>query len=240
MQLDVTSTTITRTLKDLVLERSDRLTTLMRFGLDACCGGDRTLKEACATANVDPDTVITALRRAEVDTPVGATFDASAATTEALLTHVLDHHHVYLRRELPRLELLARKVAQAHGTRHPAMIEFDATFREFASELELHMQKEEMVLFPTVLALARGEAPAHHCGVDGPVAAMRYEHERAGAAIHAFRRLTADYSLPQDACTTWKALNDGLRALEADLLEHMHEENNVLFPRACALAAAAG
>lgn len=240
MQLDVTSTTITRTLKDLVLERSDRLTTLMRFGLDACCGGDRTLKEACATANVDPDTVLAALRRAEASAPVDATFDANTATTAALIAHVLDQHHAFLRRELPRIELLARKVAQAHGPRHPSMIEFDATFREFASELELHMQKEELVLFPTVLALARGQAPAHHCGVDGPVAAMRSEHERAGAAIHAFRRLTSDYTTPPDACATWTALVDGLRALEADLLEHMHEENNVLFPRACALAAATG
>ncbi|MBK6941422.1 MAG: iron-sulfur cluster repair di-iron protein [Planctomycetes bacterium] len=237
MQHDATSTEISRTLKDLVLERSDRLTTLMQFGLDACCGGDRTLKDACASANVDPETVLAALRRAEVDAPINARFDAKAAATEALIAHILDQHHVFLRRELPRLELLARKVAQAHGARHPTMVEFDATFREFASELELHMQKEEMVLFPTVLALARGETPSHHCGVDGPVAVMRYEHERAGAAIHAFRRLTSGYSVPQDACTTWKALVEGLRALEADLLEHMHEENNVLFPRACALAA---
>lgn len=232
--------TLARTLKDLVLERSDRLTVLMEFGLDACCGGDRTLEAACAAARIEPATVLDALRRAENASPTPTSFDAASAGTEELLTHILDRHHVYLRRELPRLDVLARKVAAAHGPRHPETIELAATFSAFAAELELHMQKEEIVLFPTITALARGQAPVHHCGVDAPVAAMRMEHERAGDAIHTFRRLTHAYTAPSDACATWRALVDGMKALEADLLEHMHEENNVLFPRACALAERVG
>lgn len=238
MDRDLPSTSVSRTLRDLALERSDRLHVLMEFGLDACCGGGRTLAEACAEAKLDPSVVLDALRRLDADTPVPATFDAARATTEALLTHVLDQHHAYLRRELPRLAALADKVAAAHGARHPETIELKNEFREFAIELELHMQKEEIVLFPTIAGLARGGGRIHHCGIDGPIAAMRYEHERAGDAIHRFRRGTHGYRAPSDACATWRAWVDGLRALEADLLEHMHEENNVLFPRAFALAAA--
>jgi regulator of cell morphogenesis and NO signaling len=144
------------------------------------------------------------------------------------VTHILVAYHQPLKEELPRLEAMARKVLQVHGEKEPQMLaELLAVFLGLKAELEPHMEKEEQILFPMI---------ERRQGVlaDGPVEVMREEHDRAGLALKRLRELTNDYEVPPRACNTWRALWHGLAALEESLHQHIHLENNVLFPRALA------
>jgi regulator of cell morphogenesis and NO signaling len=157
------------------------------------------------------------------------------------LTQLADHieatHHSYLRSALPRISQLAAKVAQAHGSRHPEVIEVQAVFDALREELEAHLQKEEAILFPMCRELDTASTlPQFHCGtVRNPVHVMESEHDNAGRALSELRRLTGDYTLPEDGCNTYRALLDALTEMEGDLHQHIHKENNILFPRAVAM-----
>ena len=168
--------------------------------------------------------------------------DYAAMAAGELADHVVETHHVYLRRELPRLADLIDKVAAAHGARHPELGDLRATFSGLREELELHLFKEERVLFPLIKQLEAARAPFPiHCGTVGnPIRVMTHEHDDAGSALERMRALTDGFQAPPDGCTTFRALYEGLAALEADLHRHIHKENNILFPKAVALEAALG
>jgi regulator of cell morphogenesis and NO signaling len=198
-----------------------------RHGIDFCCGGGRPLGEVCAEKGLDGDAVLAEIQRelttrreteeSWLDRPLGE-----------LIAHILDAYHKPLYEELPRLEAMARKVLNVHRDKDPERLtELLRVYLELKAELEQHFAKEEQILFPMI---QRGLGSM----ADGPVHVMRDEHDSAAAALRRLRELTDGYQVPAAACNTWRALWHGLEALETSLHEHIHLENNVLFPRALA------
>lgn len=200
-----------------------------RHGIDFCCGGGVELRRACERRGLSPEEVVAEMEREIANAPDDATGWLEAPLVD-LVDHIVGAYHVPLREELPRLEAMARKVARVHADRDPEgrLPEILETLLALKAELESHMDREERELFPRLLA-AQGEAP-----LEIGVAPYLDDHEEAGAALARLRELTDEYRPPEDACNTWRALWAGLEALERTMHEHVHLENNVLFPRATA------
>jgi regulator of cell morphogenesis and NO signaling len=226
---------LTATVGELVAQRPSRSRIFERFKIDFCCGGKLTLADACRKKGVDP-AVILALLQEEAATPAPQTLDLTALSLTDLADHIERTHHAYLRRELPRLEYLTGRVATRHGEHTPALVKLHQLFLAFKADLEAHMLKEENVLFPMCRRLDGAMAtPAFHCGsVQNPVAMMVTEHDHAGEDLSQMRALTDDYTPPPGACNTYRAMFSALAELEADMHQHVHTENNILFPKAVA------
>ena len=161
---------------------------------------------------------------------------ASASLID-LCDHIEQTHHAYLKQELPRLEFLTNKVATRHGDNRPALRELSDVFAALKAEMETHMMKEEQILFPLCRQLdAAEQVPAMHCGSIGtPIQVMIREHEDAGDALARIRALTDNFTCPPDSCNTFRAMYDSLHELEQDMHQHVHKENNILFPKAIRL-----
>jgi regulator of cell morphogenesis and NO signaling len=212
-----------------------------RYGIDFCCGGKRPLSEVCQERSLDVDQV---RREIESLSPLEAEErDWSQAPLSDIVSHILERYHEPLREELPRLTAMAEKVARVHGPKFPDMLPvIAARMKELREELELHMMKEERVLFPYAVdlerALAEGRPPLrpHFGAVEGPISVMEAEHDHAGRLLEEMRRLSGGYQLPEGACNTFRGLFHGLETLEKEMHLHVHLENHVLFPRLAALA----
>ncbi|MFN8187440.1 MAG: iron-sulfur cluster repair di-iron protein [Gaiellales bacterium] len=213
------------TVAALTLERPQRTRLFEQLGLDYCCGGERSLAEACAAHGLDLNTVLVLLA-GEAQTPTTDLKDWSEASIPDLVDHIVNAHHTYLREELPRLSELSAKVAAAHGAEHPELVELARRFEQLRSELEEHLELEESVTFPAARALASGEAAS-----PGDLDGLLHDHREVGAALEELRERTAGYDAEQALCGTHRALLTGLHELEVDIHEHVHEENNILFPR---------
>lgn len=237
----VTEISPDRAVGELVVDNPNRSRVFEQLGIDYCCGGRQTLAAACAKAKIELDRVMSLLD--EIDRAGGEMpeVDWSARSLSELASHIVARHHVYLRKELPRLAKLVFQVVSAHADKHPELREIGRIFAAMQAELSTHMMKEERVLFPMIglleAAAAKGTGvPICHCGsVENPIAAMEHEHQDAGNALARLRSLTNGYLPPADGCPKCYALFDGLARLEADLHLHIHKENNILFPRAAAL-----
>ena len=201
------------------------------YGIDYCCGGKVTLNFHFAKGKLDPQAVLAALEAA-VAAPAEPTTNWAEAPLPELVAHILDTHHAYLEAAMPRLSRLANKVARVHGDHHPELRELARVYAGFAEEMTTHMRKEESILFPAILRLCAG---AGDFPVDRPIHVMEAEHEAAGADLARMRELTGDYTPPEDACGSYRALFAGLAELETDTFRHVHKENSILFPRAIAL-----
>jgi len=221
---------LSRSLAELVLERPAHARVLERLGLDYCCGGKRSLAAACAERGLDPATVVVFLESA-LEPSASESADWTTASLADLCAHIAEVHHGRLRWELPRLADLAARAVAAHGAERPELHELRDVFLSLRSELEEHIVDEEESVFPALLA---GEVPGAE-----ELAQLEREHDEAGAALHRLRELTAGYDTERALCATHRALLDGLHGLELELHQHVHEENNVLFPRARARALAA-
>jgi regulator of cell morphogenesis and NO signaling len=206
-----------------------------RLEIDYCCGGKQSLAAACQARGLDPATVAAMLQAfGSVDTARPAADPASMSLTE-LADHIEQTHHEYVKRELPVLLEQAHRLVAAHGERDPRHAEAAATVATLHDEMFSHMAKEEQILFPIVRQIDRGDAGGNHCGtVANPIRVMELEHEHAGEAIHHLRRLTCGFTPDADSCETHQAFLAGLARFERDLHEHVHKENNILFPRALA------
>ena len=198
-----------------------------RYQIDYCCGGGRPLAEVCKSRGLDADAVLEEIRK-EIE-PAGTPPEKWAdAPLHALIDHIVLAYHVPLREELERLEGMARKVVRVHGDKDPERLHaLLKAFIDLKEELVDHMLKEEAILFPMI---QRGVGT----GISGPVAVMMREHNDAGASLQILRTLTDNYTAPEGACTTWRALWYGLEVLETTMHQHIHLENNILFPRAMA------
>lgn len=220
------------TVGEWVADKPRRAMALEKLGLDFCCGGRRSLEDACLALQLDPAEVVAILARTGGETPSTET-DWRQRSLTALCDHIEQTHHTLLREQLPRLDALAQKVAAAHGERRPAYVTLAQEYPTFRAELEAHMMKEERLLFPAIRALEAGSSPqlCHRGDITAPLRAMEAEHDAAGEALRHFNTLTDGYQPPADACGSLLALLDGLAALETDLHLHIHKENNLLFPR---------
>lgn len=214
-----------------------------RLGIDFCCGGKRPLSEACAEKEMPFEELRALLEGAGEPGPAErAALPAVDAKLTEMIRFIVDTYHADLRVELPRLSQMAAKVVDAHGARHPEVLPaLQETLRGLREELESHMMKEERVLFPSVerleaLAAEGGRLAASPFGsIQAPIGMMEHEHEIAGQALARLRELTGGYVPPADACNTFRGLYHGLGELEKALHEHIHLENNILFPRATRL-----
>ena len=232
--------TITKTLADVAAESLGATRILEQHGLDYCCGGKQAFNAACTAKGLNPESVMQEVEQAQA---AGASEkDWQTAPLAELARHIIATHHEYLKLELPALGKRLDKVHSVHGARDPEMLNrMVEVFGSLRAEMELHMHKEEMMLFPFIerygLAEAQGKPmpPVPFGSIASPIAVMENEHVSAGNALVEIRALTHDYELPSYACTTVRALYAGLQALEADLHVHIHLENNILFPRAIAL-----
>jgi regulator of cell morphogenesis and NO signaling len=221
---------------ELVIERPIRSRVFERFGIDYCCGGKIPLEEACRRRGVPLEAVVEAIQ-AEDDQTGGSPRDWSQSSLAELCEHIVTTHHGYLREELPRLSVLMEKVARVHGENHPELIECRRVFLGFVDDLTSHMEKEERILFPMIASMEQTQvAGPFHCGsISSPIRMMEHEHDGAGDAMARMRELTGDYLPPEGACNSYRALLDGLARLEQNMHQHVHKENNILFPRAEAL-----
>jgi regulator of cell morphogenesis and NO signaling len=231
--------TATQTVRELAVERPNAARIFEKLRIDYCCGGSRPLAEACAAAGVDVETVVCLLEEsAEAQVQSGAATNFQTASLTALTTYIVDTHHSFTRQEMERLSALLEKVCAVHGRNHPELLEVKSLFQKLCHELEPHMCKEEQVLFPYI---ERMEAAAQHQHtlppppfgtVHNPVRMMMLEHDTAGDILQRMRTASADYTVPADGCYSYQTLYQALAAFEADLHQHIHLENNILFPRA--------
>lgn len=229
------------TLGAFVVARPGLTRVFEKLGLDYCCGGRRTLAAACAARGLAADTVLVMLETLAAGAAAGpADIDAAALSLTDLADHIERTHHHYVKEELPRLLEMADRVVRKHGERDPRLPEVAATVAALTAEMLSHMQKEEGILFPLVRQLEAGGRAAFPGGaILHPIRVMEAEHASAGQAVARLRELTDGFTPDAEACHTHCALLAGLEEFEGDLHRHVHKENNILFPRALALAGAA-
>lgn len=191
-------------------------------GLDYCCGGQRSLQDACANRDLDADEILKSIQEANEET---AALDWNSASMAEITAHLISQYHEPMRRELPRLIEMATRVEQKHHDKDGVPRGLTAHLNRVWAELELHLQKEEEILFP-LLDAGQGQMASQ------PILVMRHEHDDVANDLKKIRSLTFDLKAPVHACATWQALYLGLQDLEAETMQHVHIENNILFPRA--------
>jgi|688.fasta_scaffold221927_1 regulator of cell morphogenesis and NO signaling len=224
---------IDRTVGEIVAESPSLARVFQSFKIDFCCQGGRTLREACELKGIAAEAVLEQLE-AGLRIKTDPTENPAMLPPIELVEHIVNTHHAYLRSELPRLQAMTQRVAQVHGGHTPSLVEVHEIFVAMAEELSGHLQKEEQILFPAIVAMAEGKA--HAMPLESPIACMLQEHDDAGDAISRLRELTHGFTPPPEACNTYRALFAGLAELEDDLHRHIHLENSVLFPSALAMA----
>ena len=229
----------TMKVRDVVLELPQATRVFEKLKIDYCCGGDTPLGEACATAGVEVSNLERMLEEAgRADVQGNGSLDFQKATLSELIGHILDKHHVYTKEEMTRLERLIDKVISAHGENHPELRSLGGLFQQICADLRPHMLKEEQILFPYIVEMERSAvenrlAPFAPFGtVKNPVRMMMMEHETVGALLLEVRALSSNYTVPRDGCISYQTLYRALEAFEKDLHQHIHLENNILFPRA--------
>jgi regulator of cell morphogenesis and NO signaling len=236
VEFDDMATDHAPTLGELVLRRPRAAALFERLGLDYCCGGARTLEEACAARGLDPATVSVLVDTLGGDDPADVEpdhHDIGRATIGELCDHIVAAHHDLLRRELPHVSELVATVVRVHGPGHPELHDVGRVFDGLRAELEEHMAREEADLFPACRALDAGATIE-----DGLIEMLEHDHDATGDALASLRELCGGYHPGDALCGTHRALLQSLHALELDVHQHVHEENNVLFPRVRALLAA--
>lgn len=204
--------------------------------MDYCCGGQRTLAEACVQRGIDPEKFLAELT-SFVSTDPSPVGNLGTMSLAELTDQIERLHHAYLHSEFPRIESMTTKVAKVHGDKDHRLLEVKDIFFALSAELETHLMKEEQILFPMIRDLEASDSlPVFHCGtIANPIQQMLSEHDQAGEALVKLRQLTDDFTPPDWACNTYRALLDALLTFEQDMHQHIHKENNVLFPRAIAL-----
>ncbi len=237
-------TITTETVREIALRQPTSIRVFEKFGIDYCCGGRKPLADACTVHNLPLDTVLAALETAAANSAPSAE-DWSRASLASLSEQIVSVHHAYVKKELPRLALLAEKVVARHGDTRTELPVIQTTLKQLDEELLAHLAKEEEVLFPYIARLVRsmrdGSARPKSCfgTLANPIAMMTKEHDAAGALMAEIRSLSHDFVPPEGACPTYHAFYDGLKEFEQDLHQHIHLENNILFPRAIDMEAAA-
>ena len=235
------STATTKTVGEIAVEVPNATREFEKLGIDYCCGGSRTLGEACAEAKISVDEALERLQKSMTTAHPPSDKDWQNQLLADLIAHITSTHHVFVREECPRIQALAAKVVSVHGKNHPELLQVQETFSALAEELSVHLMKEEQILFPYVVrmeesVLAGEPAPPAMFGtVVNPVRMMMQEHDGAGNALRSLRSVTKDYVVPEDGCISYSTLYQALQGFEADLHQHIHLENNILFPRAVAM-----
>lgn len=214
-----------QTLGELVTIHPVAAKVFHQYGMDFCCGGQQSFGQACTVAGVDPVGVAAEIEHAAAQSPHAERWDQRPLSE--LIDHILSRYHAPLRTELPRLIELAGRVEQAHADRSDRPAGLALLLSQVRDAVESHLEKEEQILFPLIRA-GRGHM------AQMPVQVMIHEHDDHGQNLTRIRQITHDFTLPPQACASWRELYRALEELEGELMAHIHLENSVLFPRALA------
>jgi regulator of cell morphogenesis and NO signaling len=225
---------------DIVAENFRAAQVFEKYGLDFCCGGKKTIDQVCQTKGINPNEVVSLLAELPEN---GSTAPAHFNSWELdfLIDYIVNNHHRYVKQALPVISEHSQKVASKHGENHNEIITISEHFSRIREELEVHMQKEERMLFPYIKQLLEidrsgEEAPYAPFGtVENPIKVMEAEHEAAGKMMAEINGLSSSFTPPVDACTTYRVLYQELKEFGDDLHMHIHLENNILFPKAIEL-----
>ena len=231
----------TKTVREYALEIPASTRIFEKLGIDYCCGGGKSLADACAQAGVAVDEVLSSLMTNATSEGNFADEEWHTMSQAELITHIVEKHHAFAREELERLEALLAKVCGVHGQSHPELFYIHDQFGRLRRDLEPHMLKEESVLFPYIIRMEEAIVGNQALGtppfgtVRNPVRVMMTEHDEARYILRGMRETSSNYTAPADACISFQTLYQALTALETDLHQHIHLENNILFPRAAEL-----
>ena len=231
-------------IREIALSNEAARHVLDQAGLDYCCGGARSLHEACLQAGTSAQDILDRLRKNAENTGADDVNWVRAPLSE-LTRHIREKHHRYVREAIPRINVSLERVMAKHGENHHEVSDIRTVFNQVGREMIMHMQKEEQILFPYIDALELAASglgtvePPFFQTAKNPIYAMMKEHDAAGELVRQIRSLSREYTAPADACTSFKTLYEDLRNFEADLHQHVHLENNILFPRAVEMEAAA-
>lgn len=227
-----------KTVADILLENPKAAGVFKKFHIDYCCKGKTLFEEACAEAGLDPEALQEQIDKAGENPAFN--MRAQEWGLDFLADYIVHNHHQYVRDTTPDLLALSEKVARVHGNRHPELLEINATIYAIADELLQHMVKEEQILFPAIKKLYKKESLSGFPfdTIQSPINMMEMEHANAGDGFERIRELSDNFTVPQDACTSYRLLFDMMQAYEDDLHQHVHLENNILFPKAIDIEAA--
>jgi len=235
----------TKTVREIAVGTPNATRIFEKLKIDYCCGGNRPLEDACAEAGLELREVMRLLEESALSDAQTAAPAFQTAPLSALMTYIVDKHHVFTREEIARITALLNKVCSVHGKNHQELFAIQQLFQELAADLLPHMMKEENILFPYIARLEeahRNNAPAPQPPfgtVRNPVRVMMTEHDTAGDILRKIRETTKDFTLPVDVCISYQTLYQALEGFEQDVHQHIHLENNILFPRAVEIEDAA-
>jgi regulator of cell morphogenesis and NO signaling len=225
------------TVRDIVLEEPGAIPVLEKIGIDYCCGGKHSLAEACSKSNLNVGWVIEELE-SQTGGRSAQDVDWQTAPLKDLIDHIVHRHHAFTRTQLVLIRELAEKVWHRHGSAHPEVFQVREAIVNIDAGLMHHFYCEEDVLFPYIKGLENAGSeplPAVFSDINHPVSRMMAEHDQTGDELRVLREVTNNYLVPDDACTTYRALYRAIQDLERDIHRHIHLENNILFPRALKL-----
>jgi regulator of cell morphogenesis and NO signaling len=229
--------------KKIVLADPRAKQILEESGVDYCCGGGKSLHDACMHADVSTEEILSRLRKNTESVGPDDRNWVSAPLAD-LTRHIRERHHRYVREAIPRVQALLTKVKAKHGKNHSEIADIEKLFVDVGKEMIMHMQKEEQILFPYIDALERSASgngalePPFFQTVRNPIHAMMKDHDSAGELVRQIRKASSEYTPPADGCASYQALYLDLHQFEADLHQHVHLENNILFPRAVEMESA--
>jgi regulator of cell morphogenesis and NO signaling len=219
------------TVAAIVLEHPACARVFLEHRIDFCCGGQVTVDQACASKGLDATAIREELEAAIRERTSDRVVDPRALPTPALISYILEKHHAYLRRAFPTVMALASKVARVHGAREPKLRALAVAVERLVEALAPHLDHEEQVLFPSLLADTK---PAPEAAAN--LADMMAEHREVGAILDRIQEASDGFQVPDWACNSYRTLFSELRTMDADIREHVHLENNALLPRFAASA----
>lgn len=228
------------TIGELVSQDWRKAEVFKKYGIDYCCGGKRTIAEACEKAGFNPSLVEAELLQLESG-PVNNSNNFNRWELDFLIDYILNNHHKYVAEAIPFLDELSAKVSRVHGENHPELIDIEQYAQDVIQELTMHMHKEEMILFPYIKELVQVKknnlpmTPPPFGTIANPIRMMEAEHTSAGDALKAIEELSNSFTPPVDACMSYRVLFAKLQEFQNDLHQHIHLENNILFPKALKL-----
>jgi regulator of cell morphogenesis and NO signaling len=225
------------TVGDIAAKDVRKAQTMKKLGIDFCCGGRKTLKQAAADIGLKVEDLEEALDKAGNTVSTVSSHRFNTWEADFLADYIYNEHHKYFYENSEYILELAIKIERVHGKHHPQVATLRQLIEKLFSELKSHFEKEEKVLFPYIKQLCADKklarSPSTHFSItNGPVAMMHMEHEAAGDILRKIRKVTNDYQAPPDGCNSFRLLYKKLNELEADLHQHIHLENNILFPKA--------
>ncbi len=220
------------TVAELAVSNPGALAVFNKYNIDFCCGGDRSLEDACIRMGLNPEKIKYEIFNAPMQqSTIPARIEMWSASL--LADYIVQNHHGYVRAAIPEISALLEKVCAAHGEDNIELLNIQQDFLDLADELLSHMDKEELALFPALKRLEASSTGDHPLAesVKAPISMMEHEHTIAGDLMKSIRGLSRNYAVPEFACPTYRVTYQKLKDFDDDLMTHVHLENNILFKK---------